>query len=58
MPLALVSDAHGNDRAFAAVVDELGRLGVDDAVCLGDMVQGGDQPRDILDRLTALGWPV
>ena len=58
MPLALVSDIHGNDRAFAAVVAELERLGIDDAVCLGDAVQGGDEPREVLDRLAALGWPV
>ena len=58
MPLALVSDAHGNDRALAAVVDELHRLGVEQAVCLGDMVQGGDEPRHVLDRLAGLGWPV
>ena len=58
MPLALVSDVHGNDDAFAAVVAELAQLGVEQAVCLGDMVQGGDQPREVLDRLTELGWPV
>jgi predicted phosphodiesterase len=56
--LGLVSDAHGNDRALAAVVGELRRLGVEDAVFLGDMVQGGDEPREVLDRLAALGWPV
>jgi predicted phosphodiesterase len=58
VPLALVSDIHGNDRALAAVVAELERLGVERAVCLGDAVQGGDEPRDVLDRLAALGWPV
>lgn len=58
MPLALVSDIHGDDVAFAAVVAELERLGVEDAVCLGDAVQGGDRPREVLDRLAALGWPV
>ncbi len=58
MPLALVSDVHGNDDAFGAVVTELDRLGIEQAVCLGDMVQGGDQPREVLDRLAALGWPV
>jgi predicted phosphodiesterase len=57
-PLALVSDAHGNDRALGAVVAELERLGVRDGVFLGDMVQGGDEPRAVLDRLAALGWPV
>ena len=58
MPLALVSDIHGTDRALAAVVAELERLGVERAVCLGDAVQGGDEPRAVLDRLAALGWPV
>jgi putative phosphoesterase len=58
VPLALVSDIHGNDRAFAAVVGELDRRGIDSAVCLGDAVQGGDEPREVLDRLAGLGWPV
>jgi len=58
VPLALVSDIHGNDRAFAAVAAELERLGVARAVCLGDVVQGGDEPRQALDRVAALGWPV
>ena len=58
MSLGLVSDAHGNDRALASVVDELARIGIDRAVCLGDMIQGGDEPREVLDRVAALGWTV
>ncbi|HEY2373359.1 MAG TPA: metallophosphoesterase family protein [Gaiellaceae bacterium] len=58
MPLALVSDIHGSDDALAAVVAELEEQGIERAVCLGDAVQGGDQPRDVLDRLAKLGWPV
>jgi len=58
VPLALVSDIHGADGAFAAVVAELERLGVERVVCLGDAVQGGDEPRGVLDRLAGLGWPV
>jgi predicted phosphodiesterase len=56
--LALVSDIHGNDTALAAVVDEVARLGIERAVCLGDAVQGGSQPAEVLDRLAELGWPV
>jgi len=44
VPLALVSDIHGNDVALAAVVAELERLGIERAICLGDAVQGGPQP--------------
>ena len=53
-----MSDIHGSDDAFAAVVDDLTARGVERGVCLGDAVQGGDQPREVLDRLAALGWPV
>ncbi|MDX6440528.1 MAG: hypothetical protein QOE43_257 [Gaiellaceae bacterium] len=58
MPLALVSDIHGSNDALAAVVAALELLGIDRVVCLGDAVQGGDQPREVLDHLTELGWPV
>ena len=58
VPLALVSDIHGNDAALAAVVAELERLGIERVVCLGDVAQDGPQPAEVLDRLTGLGWPV
>jgi predicted phosphodiesterase len=58
VPLALVSDIHGSDDALAAVVSELEERGIEQAVCLGDVVQGGDQPREVLDRLAVLGWQV
>jgi predicted phosphodiesterase len=58
VPLALVSDIHGSDDALAAVVAELERIGIERAVCLGDAVQGGDQPREVLERIAQLGWPV
>ena len=58
MPYALLSDIHGNMQAFDAVLRELARFGVDDAVVLGDVAQGGDHPAAVLDRLAELGWPV
>jgi predicted phosphodiesterase len=58
VPLALVSDIHGSDDALAVVVAALEELGIDRVVCLGDAVQGGDQPREVLDRLAHLDWPV
>jgi predicted phosphodiesterase len=53
--LALISDQHGNDVAFRAAVDDVERLGVEEIVCLGDVVQGGTEPAQTLDRLAALG---
>jgi predicted phosphodiesterase len=58
VPLALVSDIHGNDAALAAVVAELERLEIERVVCLGDVAEGGPEPAEVLDRLAALGWPV
>lgn len=55
MRLALVSDQHGNDVAFRAVVEDLDRIGVDEVVCLGDVAQGGSEPAETLDRLAAVG---
>lgn len=58
MRLALLSDIHGNDVAFEAVVAELERLEPEACVCLGDAVQGGAQPAGVLARLRGLGCPV
>jgi putative phosphoesterase len=55
MRLALVSDMHGNDVAFEAVVRALERLEPDLVVSLGDVAQGGAQPAQTLDRLRSLG---
>src|SRR5207253_9016456 len=53
--LALLSDQHGNDVAFRAMLADVERLGVEEIVCLGDVVQGGSEPAQTLDRLAALG---
>jgi putative phosphoesterase len=55
MRLALISDLHGNDVAFGAVVEDLARVGAERVVCLGDVAQGGAEPAQTLDRLAALG---
>jgi putative phosphoesterase len=57
MRLALLSDQHGNDVAFRAVVEDAQRIGADALVCLGDAVQGGAQPAETLERLMALDCP-
>jgi predicted phosphodiesterase len=44
--------------AFDAVLGELAAEPVDAVVCLGDALQGGPQPAEVLDRLVELGCPV
>jgi predicted phosphodiesterase len=53
--LALISDQHANDVAFRAALEDIEQIGVDDIVCLGDVVQSGDEPAQTLDRLASLG---
>ncbi len=58
MRIAVISDIHGNDLAFAAVEADFRTNGVDSVVCLGDSVQGGVQPAEVIRRLKDLGCPV
>jgi predicted phosphodiesterase len=41
-----------------AVLDDLRRYPADTVVCLGDAVQGGPQPAEVVARLRELGCPV
>ncbi len=58
MRIAVISDMHGNDLAFEAVEADIQTQGVDQTVCLGDAVQGGPQPADVVQRLRRLNCPV
>lgn len=57
MKIALISDIHGNGVAFDAVLSALESVDLDGAVCLGDVVQGGAQPKQTLARLRKLDYP-
>lgn len=57
MKLALISDIHSNAVALRAVFEEIGRIGVDQVVCLGDVVSMGAQPRECLELLRTRGCP-
>jgi putative phosphoesterase len=54
MRIALISDVHGNDVAFAAVASGLELVAPDAIVSLGDVAQGGPEPAATLDLLAAL----
>src|SRR5207253_3035388 len=57
MRVAILSDIHGNDVAFEAVMADLEAHPVDRLVCLGDCVQGGPQPAEVMSRLRAIACP-
>src|SRR5437868_10169632 len=58
MRVAIISDMHGNDFGFATAVADLKTQNVDQIVCLGDAIQGGPQPAEVVARLRELGCPV
>ena len=57
MRIGLISDIHGNDVSFRAVMDDLDRVGVDRIVCLGDVATLGPKPNVIIDALKELECP-
>jgi putative phosphoesterase len=58
MRVAVISDMHGNDLAFEVVEADIKNQEVDQIVCLGDAVQGGPQPAEVVNRLRRLNCPV
>ena len=57
MRVAIVSDIHGNRRAFQAVLADLRQVAPDLVVHGGDLSAGGAHPADIIDQVRGLGWP-
>lgn len=54
--IAVFSDIHGNAFALDAMLADLDQ--VDGMVCLGDAIQGGAQPAQVVARLRELACPV
>lgn len=51
MRLGVISDIHGNAVALDAVLTDIDRDPPDRLICLGDAIQGGPQPREVVERL-------
>jgi putative phosphoesterase len=58
MRVAIISDMHGNDLAFEAVEADIQNQKIDQIACLGDAIQGGPQPAEVVRRLRRLNCPV
>ena len=57
MRIAIVSDIHGNFRAFQAVLADLRQVAPDLIVHGGDLAYGGTHSAEIIDQVRSLGWP-
>ena len=58
MRIAVISDMHGNNLAFETVLTDIKQRGIDQIVCLGDAIQGGPQPAEVVQNLRALNCPL
>jgi len=58
MRIAIISDTHGNALALDAVLADIAEAAPDQIVCLGDAIQGGPQPVELVARLRTLACPV
>jgi predicted phosphodiesterase len=58
MRISIISDFHGNCVALDAVLADLKHESIDQLVCLGDAIQGGPQPAQVVSRLRELACPV
>jgi predicted phosphodiesterase len=56
--IAVISDIHGNCTALDAVLADLALNPAGAIVCLGDAIQGGPQPAQVVQRLRDLACPV
>ncbi|MEZ6005238.1 MAG: metallophosphoesterase family protein [Planctomycetota bacterium] len=54
MKLGLISDIHSNREALDAVLEHLGRQGVERTFCLGDVIGYGPDPEYCVDRVRAV----
>lgn len=57
MRVAVLSDIHGNWRAFGAVLKDLRQVAPDFVVHGGDLAAGGGHPAEIIDQIRSEGWP-
>jgi predicted phosphodiesterase len=58
MRIAVISDMHGNLIGLDAALTDLKASGVDQIICLGDCIQGGPQPAQVVAQLRELSCPI
>jgi putative phosphoesterase len=57
MRVAVLSDIHGNLRAFEAVLADIRQCSPDLVLHGGDLADPGSSPVEIVDYIRSLGWP-
>lgn len=58
MRVLVISDVHGNCLALKTVLEHARKAGFDQAVCNGDMIQGGPEPHETVQLLQEIKCPI
>ena len=58
MRVIVLSDVHGNCLALETALRDMKKVGFDQIVCNGDMIQGGVQPHETVQLLRELNCPI
>jgi len=56
--IAIISDIHGNIDALEAVLEDIDQQNTDIVTCLGDIVGYGGAPRECVERIERLCFPI
>ena len=56
MPSAIVSDIHANLEALTIVLEDIKKRGIEDIVCLGDIIGYGPNPLECLETAMGFRW--
>lgn len=52
MKLAIISDIHGNLKALETVLEDINsRSNIDNIICLGDLVDGGEEDQEVVELI-------
>ena len=51
MRYAIISDIHANQQAWDAALKDIQQQGVDDMLCLGDVIGYGPRPAEVLEQV-------
>lgn len=57
MKIAVISDIHGNEIAFDAVINDIQDNAADKIICLGDVATLGPSPSEVINKLKKLNCP-
>lgn len=57
-PFAVVSDIHANLEALECVIEDMDSLGLEQVICLGDVIGYGPNPEECARLVMERGWPM